>query len=191
MERRWWLLIGVLSLAVGLSYWFATSVDRPEADRPGLPREADAFMASFEALQVDVAGRPRQRLRAAYLEHFPGDDSTELKQPRLILYRDIGPPVEVRADRARVSAHGDLIRLYGRVVVRRTAAPGVESVEVRTEQLLVRPEDEFAQTDVAVEIETAAGITSGVGMRAYLQDQLYQLLSRVRGRYEAKSIPTP
>jgi lipopolysaccharide export system protein LptC len=189
MDRRWWMLL--LAIGVGLSWWLAISVDKPKGRLPEMPKEVDAFMEDFDALQVDARGRREQRLVAAYSEHFPRDDSSELTEPRLTLFQALGPPWEVRAARAWVGAHGDLIKLFGNVVVRRPKGPTNEALEVRTEQLLVRPEDGFAQTDLAVEIETESGLTTGVGMRAYLHEKLYQILSRARGRYDSQPIPNP
>ena len=52
--------------------------------------------------------------------------------------------------------------------------------------MTVFPQKQYAQTEQAVRIDGAGGTTTGKGMKAYLKDGRMDLLSNVRGQYEAR-----
>ena len=53
--------------------------------------------------------------------------------------------------------------------------------ELRTDKLILFPEERTAETDKKVTITTPKGNTVGVGMHADLNKELFKLLSRVKG----------
>ena len=55
-----------------------------------------------------------------------------------------------------------------------------------TSRLTVFPEKEYAQTQQAVRIDAANGVTTAKGMKAYMNDGRMLLLSNVRGQHEAR-----
>ena len=71
--------------------------------------------------QFDEEGRVKYRLTAPYLDHFPDDDSSELKKPILIHYRPDAAPVTVSGDNARVTSKGQVVFLWDDVKVVRAA----------------------------------------------------------------------
>ena len=71
------------------------------------------------------------------------------------------------------------------VRIERTDEQGRPTI-LTTEQLTYVPETEYAHTKLAVKIEAANGITTGVGMQTYLNESKMRLLSNVRGRHEVR-----
>ena len=57
-------------------------------------------------------------------------------------------------------------------------------IHIETEDLRVLPDVEFAETALPVAISTPESLTRGVGMRAYLDENRVQLLSRVKTTIE-------
>ena len=86
--------ITLLALVAALSYWLQASLN---AEAPGSKIRnddaPDAFAEKFEIRRHDEDGQLRYRLSAPYLQHFPHDDSSEIRQPELTAYRKDGPPV--------------------------------------------------------------------------------------------------
>ncbi|WJW74857.1 LPS export ABC transporter periplasmic protein LptC [Thiohalobacter sp. IOR34] len=179
------LQLGLLSAAALLSWWIYQQASRPPQQAAGDERHVpDAFMEDFTASTLDAEGRLQHRLWAERSVHYADDDSSELSRPRLELYRPDGPPWRVRSRQGWLSGGGREVRLDGQVVIRRAAPPGGRPVEARTERLLLWPERDYAESPVAVSYLTTGLRVEAVGMRAYLDQERLELLSRVRARYQ-------
>ncbi len=59
-------------------------------------------------------------------------------------------------------------------------------VVLTTTRMTVFPDKQYAQTEQAVRIEAANGVTTANGMKAYLEDGRMLLLSNVRGQHEVR-----
>ena len=57
---------------------------------------------------------------------------------------------------------------------------------ITTSRATVFPDKEYAQTQQAVRIEAANGVTTAQGMKAYMNDGKIDLLSNVRGQHEVR-----
>ena len=78
----------LLALLAGLTFWLQKVTAPVEAVGDGKFRhDPDAVAENFTIRTLDERGRIKYRLTAPYLEHFPDDDSSELKSPVLIQYR--------------------------------------------------------------------------------------------------------
>lgn len=69
--------------------------------------------------------------------------------------------------------------------VERTDEKG-RPVVLTTTRMTVFPDKQYAQTEQAVRIEAANGVTTANGMKAYLEDGRMLLLSNVRGQHEVR-----
>lgn len=183
-------VLGVL-IAVGLAVattWLARQQgEAPEAAAPEPVRHApDSTMARFTTTYMDQAGRPHHRLQAEQMVHFADDDTTELTRPRLVLYREDGPPWQVRAEQGWVGPEGAEVHLENDVRMTRRRPPAGET-RLTTPFLVVFPERDYAETDRPVTITDPQGRTEGVGMEAYLEEQRLVLLDEVFSRYDPPS----
>lgn len=182
-----WLPVAALVLLVAGSWWLLRRIDVSQTQESAPSHVADYFMKNFVTTTMDKTGKPRRRLEAAFMEHFPDTGTSELKKPYLIMYSGNDPPWHVRSARGWVSSGGDVIFLLGPVHIWRDDARGEIQVDVHTRDLRVLPDTSYGETDKPVVIRTPTTESSGVGMRAYLKEDRLQLLSRVHTHYERKA----
>jgi len=190
-RRRWQRWAGFASLVIlaGASTWMARVMDRATTPPPVSSRhEPDFYMENFSSTVMGEDGRPRRRIRAEYMAHFPDTNTKELARPRILLYRARGQPWRIESERGWVSADDDVMLLLGRVRIWRENEAGAREIDIQTQDLRVLPETEYGETDRPVVIRTATSVSRGVGMRAYLSQSRLELLSKVHTRY-AKQQP--
>lgn len=110
-------------------------------------------------------------------------DYADITKPELTLHSAGSPPWTVIADTGKASDNGNLIQLWDNVHLWQTDAQGQKS-ELVTPYLVVKPEQQYAETDKPVMITSPGNVTHAVGMKAYLQTDTIQLLSQVRSIHE-------
>ena len=175
-----WGVPAALLAAAGTSGWMLYNLDFDAPVTAQRPSDApDAYMENFVTIEMDGAGKPKRRIEADYMAYH-ADETVELSNPRYVLYRAEGEPWHVRSERGQVSADGTVLLLMGKVDIWRNDASGARALDIRTEHLKVLPESEYGETEEPVTIRTPAGTSTGVGMRAYLDETRFQLLSQVR-----------
>jgi lipopolysaccharide export system protein LptC len=101
------------------------------------------------------------------------------------MYRGTTYPWHVTSERAEVNPDGTEVELIDKVRVARTDERKRDTI-ITTTRMTVFPQKQYAQTEQAVRIDGAGGTTTGTGMKAYLKDGRMDLLSNVRGQYEAR-----
>lgn len=175
-----WILPAALLAAAGTSGWMLYDLDLDERvttrTAPGAP---DAYMEKFSTVEMDNSGKPRRRIEADYIAYH-ADDTVELVNPHYVLIQAKGTPWHVRSERGKVSQDGAVLWLLGKVDVWRDDDSGTRDLHVRTEYLKVLPDSEYGETAKPVTIRTPTSVSTGVGMRAYLDETRFQLLSQVR-----------
>jgi lipopolysaccharide export system protein LptC len=176
----------LLVLAAAFSTWLVQiTAPPPETVQPPPRHDPDYFAARFTTAIMDITGQPHHRLRGEYLEHFPDDDSSEVRRPYFTFFREGAPSWFIESERGRVSSAGEMVWLFGQVYVRRP--PGLDPWEMDTFDMRLRPKEQYGETDRAVEIRRPGLVVDAVGMHAYLKEDRVEFLSNVRGRYESPS----
>lgn len=177
-------LAALLVAAVG--YWNLDPdalAERP--DRSGAANAIDFYVVGARTVQYQADGKLHYELATARIEHVKASDMTLLTSPDLLLYRGSELPWHVRSERGEVAPQGKEVELIDQVRVERTDAKGRPTI-LSTSRLTVFPEKEYAQTQQAVRIDAANGVTTAQGMKAYLNDGRMLLLSNVRGQHEVR-----
>ena len=173
-------LPAALLAAAGASGWMLYNLDFDAPVTPPRSSDApDAWMENFVTVEMDGAGEPKRRIEADYMAYL-ADETIEFVNPHYMLFRAEGEPWHVRSERGQVSADGTVVLLPGKVDIWRNDASGVRDLDIRTEHLKVLPDSEYGETAEPVTIRTHTSISTGVGMRAYLDETRFQLLSQVR-----------
>lgn len=177
-------LAALLLAAVG--YWNINPdsfSERPA--RPGNENAIDFYVVGANTVQYQADGKLHYQMSADKVEHIKLSDITLLNRPNLQLYRGSELPWHVRSERGEVAPAGKEVELIDQVRVERTDAKGRPTI-LTTSRLTVFPEKEYAQTQQAVRIDAANGVTTAQGMKAYLNDGRMLLLSNVRGQHEVR-----
>ncbi|WP_044872090.1 LPS export ABC transporter periplasmic protein LptC [Pseudomonas sp. LFM046] len=176
----------IAALLIALGYWNI----RPESfmDRApvnGSDNAIDFYVENGKSTQFQPDGKLHYEMTGKRLEHYKATDITLVTTPDLFLHRGTDFPWHVQSDRGEVGPEGKEVELIDNVKVARTDAKGRPTV-LTTTRLTVFPDKEYAQTQQAVRIEAANGVTTAQGMKAYLNDSRMILQSNVRGQHEVR-----
>ncbi|GAB3475429.1 LPS export ABC transporter periplasmic protein LptC [Azotobacter salinestris] len=179
-------LLALAALLAAVGYWNirpASFMDKTAttADDSAI----DFYVTNAHTLQYQAEGKLHYEMTAEKVEHLKTSEVTLLTQPDLLLFRGTPIPWHVRSERGEVSPGGDQVELIDAVRVERTDTQGRPTI-LTTSRLSVFPEREYAETRQPVKIEAANGVTTAVGMKAYLDDSRMHLLSSVRGQHEVR-----
>jgi LPS export ABC transporter protein LptC len=173
------LLLLLLLVAAGLTSWLRT---RPDVAGPPPETEAirqiDFFMKNFRIRQYDYQGQLHYTVKGGQLNHYEADNHAEISGPDMELA--VGSAHwAVQADRA-VTAGAETaeeIRFSGNVRVEQE-----NSLLIRSETLLVRPDAEYMETLEPVVISGAGRNIEATSLRADLKSGMHTLTG-VRARY--------
>lgn len=179
------MYVGVLAVLAALSTWFLSSLESSlHNDNLKEDTTPTLYMDNFSAVRMDARGLKEYTVSSPHLVQLAADQGTWIEQPNMEVFEDDIRMWMIRSRRGWISADNSVIRLQGDVSLRRPVSSGAQPVVVTTRHLLVRPDDQYAETPEAVKMETPSGVVTGVGLKAYLGEHRLELLSDVRGHYE-------
>ncbi len=184
-------LFAAVLAAAALTWWLAGGTPEGEVAAVAPAGHVPEYFArNLRTVTMDAQGRPARALETPHLTRFLDDQSSELETPVLTVYKADEPPWVIRSERAWVSADGDTVLLQGTVRITRDAAPGIRPVAIDTTNLLVRPDDDYAETAEYATLSSLGSRAAGVGVQAWLgQPNRIKLLSQARGHYEVDTAP--
>ena len=172
-----------------LSWWLPLRMGPAPPETSAVMPEArhvpDFFLGEFELTSMDRAGVLRYRLVADGMTHYGDNDTADVSAPRMTLFRPSGPPWQARSAVGWVAADGEMVHLTGDVVITRAGKGGGPGLELRSEEMRMWPEKEYAETELPVTLRDALGVTQAVGLNADLKQDVVSLQSEVRGVYAA------
>ncbi|HWV10437.1 MAG TPA: LPS export ABC transporter periplasmic protein LptC [Pseudomonas sp.] len=178
------VIAALLLAAVG--YWNINP--NSFSDRPaqtGTENPIDFYVTNARTLQYQADGKLHYEMTASKVEHVTATDVTLLTDPHMDLYRGTEYPWKIRSEKGEVAPQGTEVELIDKVRVERTDAKGRPTI-LTTSRLTIIPDKEYAQTEQAVRIDAANGVTTAQGMKAYLNDGRMLLQSNVRGQHEVR-----
>ena len=167
------LLIGAAAGSAWLLNWLSADTDSGPRAAANAP---DYYLEDFTTLTMDENGKPKNRLSAAHLAHFPHDDSTEMDKPRMEIFREEQLPLYINAEKGRMAGDGDTIHLYGIVKMWEYDDTGRQVLEVSTSRVKVLLEEEYAETENYATIVTGTSVITGTGLRAYLPESRLEVI---------------
>jgi len=141
---------------------------------------ADTYFNQVEIISFDDTGSPKSKVIGARINHYPGDKDSEISTPRVTLIRKSGSPVYITADQGWVNKDASRVRLQGNTIIKRKKSPANQSFLLETPELIIWPNKNIAETDKAVRISNDTTISTGVGMKAYLESEHYYLFNNVK-----------
>lgn len=186
-QRNWRYGFALLALVAvaGLSGWLLQTVEAPTTASPGKTRhDPDFYLKDFTLTTMDKTGAPRNRLVSPSMVHYADDNSSEVDQPSMQVFSKNGPPWHIDAGTGWLAAEGKTVILRDGVVIRQTNAEQGRETIIRTPDLTIKPDDEYAETASPVNYSDGTGtVVDAVGMRAHFKEERLELLSQVRGKY--------
>lgn len=179
----------ILLFVLAIASWWLAFIQTPE--KMPVPQVAqhkiDYYLKNFTVLSMDEQGFTKQKLRATYLEHFSDDDTTELELPRLTIYSEDKPNLNINADKGFLSSDAELAILNGVVKIRRQGTKDLAPLSIDTHNLHVQLTNNFAETDEFVKIISGTHTIQGNGLRAYFREPInIKILANVRGHHDIK-----
>ena len=172
-------------LLLALTWWGVVVLDREPPQRDILPgARSDYLLEDFSLVAMDPSGAPSFQINAPFLEKNPDDDSVAIREPELTLYQNGEVTWEISAPQAWIDATGERIELPGDVQLVAAQPP---RTEVQTRDVTVLPRTQQARSDADVEVNRDIMFSRGVGFRADLSSQQFDILSQVEGYYEPPS----
>lgn len=180
------LIFALIAVLVGaLGYWNIAPESPRTAQQAGSDDVIDFYAVGAHTVQFQEDGKLHYRMTADKLEHLKSTDVTQVENPKLDLYRGTDLPWKVTSKRAEVSPGGAEVELIDDVRIARTDAKNRPTI-ITSSRMTVIPDKEYAQTEQAVRIVAANGVTTAQGMKAYLNDSRMILQSNVRGQHEVR-----
>ncbi len=182
---RWKLTI-ILAIIAGFSYWTLDKLTDDDVTKLSkLAHYPDYYMENFTTLTMNQDGTPKNRLNAEYMAHYPDDNTSELHEPELEIYRQDKQPIYVESDMGWVTSNNDVILLSGNVYLHQNDNNGELKLELITEDARVLVDQKYAETDKAATLISKKSTTTSIGMRAYLQEQRMEFLNNVHTTIES------
>lgn len=182
-EKFIYLLLASLAL---LSWWlaqYAGLMDTTKGKKK--PNSADYFSKGYTQWEMDETGRPKSKLTAIEMKHYPVYWATHTKKPVMYFLNENKPPWIVNAVTGILSKDGKKLKLNGKVTINRPAAEDFRQVIINTFNLKVNPETSYAETKAWAELISPPNVTTGTGMKAVFKEPIHlELLSQVKGKYE-------
>lgn len=181
------LAIAVLLALAWATWWLQRTVDPVTPVAAYKQRhDPDYIMENFTSTVLDEHGALKYRLRAERLAHFPDNDSTEIEQPVILIYRDDQQVWNIASERGIAREGGKEVLLAGAVDIRRLESSREGPLQVYTRDLTIVPDRDIGETDQPVTITNDQGKTRAVGMRIHIKEERLELLSRVKSIYEGE-----
>jgi len=174
----------VLALA---SFWVYEVMRRASNDVIPTPErsEPDFFVENFSYVKMSKTGAAQYHVAGEKMSHNPLDDSYDIERPVLRNVTNMQAPTTIRAQRAKVNSDNSEVHLYDNVHMDKPGSADSEPVQMRSEYMLVLPDDDVMKTDKPVEITVGNSVLTGTGMFANNATREFRLTSNVHGTYQA------
>jgi lipopolysaccharide export system protein LptC len=123
-------------------------------------------------------GKPSYIVTGDKLVHRPIDDASEIDKPVVRNLSSAHPPMDMKADHARVDENNSRVQLKGNVQIDRAAQGKSQAMRITTPALTVYPDEDRMETDQPVQMVQGAATASGTGMKANNATRQVQLQGR-------------
>lgn len=182
-------LVAILAplIAIALASFWALEVMRRsggELAEPAARTEPDFYVEKFNYVKMTDTGEAQYHVSGSRLTHNPVDDTYDVADPVVRSVRSEGEPMTITARRAWVNSDSSEIRLFDNVHIDRPATPERERFQLRSQHLIVLPDDDVMKTDKPVKITQGESTLTGTGMLANNATRMFKLHNDVHGTYQ-------
>jgi lipopolysaccharide export system protein LptC len=164
------LLLAAALASVGASAWWLQTEEEIKGNGVReTERRPDYTVDLLNVTTMDETGRPDRKLIARELRHYPDNGGNELEDPRLTLFKPGEPPWLIRSRQGHMSEDGDTLLLKGPVLMDREAGEQIRPMHIKTRDLTVRPNEDYARTERPVHVTSGADwLSSATGAEIWL-----------------------
>ena len=138
--------------------------------------DPDYYLEDFTTLSMDNDGKPKNKLYAVYMAHYPHNDTSELLKPKMEIFRDDKLPLFITSEKGWATNNNEVILLHGEVQMWEDNELGVRTLQVDTSEAKVLIEEDYAETDQYARIKSNRTTITGTGMRAYFNDNRLEVI---------------
>lgn len=173
-----------LSVALVLGSFWLLEVLRKSGitDAPDAPRTApDYYVKNFTFVKMAKSRAARYNISGEVLTHLPLDDSYEITKPVIYNLSSNRPPMVMRSERALVNSDNSEVKMIDKVDVDRPASGTTQRFHLKSNYLLLLPDDDVMKTDQPVEMVMGTTLLNGTGMVANNATRQLDLAHRVHG----------
>jgi LPS export ABC transporter protein LptC len=175
-QRRTTLLVLLLLAVIG---WFLQLQETGQQATTVSGTHPDNFVRGMNLAIMDETGRLNYRIKAQYMLHDPDTDNLELDHPTMNITRPDGDIWNIASEKGQIITSDNRLWLLGQVDIRRLDE--TRPFHVRTSTLLVKPDEQLAETEDAATISSRHFRIDAVGLTADFRRNNLKLHSRVRG----------
>ena len=192
---RTWLAVIFLAVLALASFWILELMRRNDTEgnsRSSARSEPDYYVEKFSFIRLPNNGQANYHITGDKLSHQPQNDVFEIQQPRINSFDADKVPLNIRADKAIIEQKNmqitparadDQIHLQGNVQAERPESASSKYMILKSEYLLLLPNENKMKTDLAVSLITNNSEIHAIGMMADNVSQQIQLLSKVHGSF--------
>jgi LPS export ABC transporter protein LptC len=146
------------------------------------------YMAKLTITNFSVLGKPKENLTADYWAFVPSFGMSELKNPKVVLYKPNGDVWHLSANRAKAwhPTLGEKITqldLMQGVLIERLSDNNATPTKITTNSMQYFPKDETLSSDDYVYMQQPGLLISGQGMSGYLNKNRIELHSNIKTVY--------
>ncbi len=144
----------------------------------------DYYLRNFTLTATGADGLPRYIINSEYMEYMAGQEMVTFLHPSLFFNNEENHATWwIEGDKARITEQGRWIMMQGDVVLKQYDKIRDETMELKTADLLVLPEQKRAESSAPVSLTAPNTTIRAVGLRVDLAQNRLELLHRVKGRY--------
>ena len=177
------LIIAALAATAMASWYVGRTPEGASDGAPAIPAtQRGYYLKSARILGTGSDGRLVYELQAREAEQL-GHDRISFTDVQLDYSPQTDVPWRVDADTATVFTEEQRVLLEGHVRAISSEGFSGNDTEIRTEYLMIYPEEFRAETDERVQIRIGERSLTATGMLASLQNKQVKLKSNVRGKF--------
>ncbi|GAB1262239.1 LPS export ABC transporter periplasmic protein LptC [Aurantivibrio plasticivorans] len=147
------------------------------------------FISGIETLQFDDSGKLAHKFEASEAQHFQANlnkpspkDFTAIQNPRFYFYKADATPWHLSAEQGRATENGEKLELSTNVNAWQSLEDG--ETRITAPSISLYPNRQLAESDKTVIIRYPRAVYSGLGMEVDFKQQVFTLLSKVKGKHE-------
>ena len=177
------LLVIVLVIAT-FTYKLSTNIEQTSSrPDPELRHDPDYFIGDFIATMYDAKGLASYTISAKYLEHFPDDDTIEIKDLKINYHDKDKQSWSTTANNGIGYKNIEVLHLSGEVRIENLSDNPDKKLVLMTDELRIDFRTRLATTDSKVKILGKSSTINAIGMDLDLNSGKLNLKSQARGHY--------